>query len=55
MNQEELRKFYLDKAKEAEELARVTRDPHARERWLAIARGYWVLVQGRLSRSSPKK
>ena len=55
MNQEELEKFYLAKAREADELARVTREQDAREKWLLLAEGYRTLARGRLGRPATKR
>ena len=55
MNQEELERFYLAKAREADELARITREQDARERWLLLAEGYRTLARGRLGPAAAKE
>jgi len=54
MNQEELKKFYENRAKEAEDLVLASRDEETRDRWKAIAEGYRTLARGRLGRPAPK-
>ena len=49
MKAEELKEFYLAKAKEAEDLAAHTSDLDHKERWLSIAEGYRILASTRFA------
>ena len=50
MKDEELRNYYLAKAKEAAEMAALAAGGDLRDRWVAMSEGYKVLAQSKYSR-----